>query len=109
LNLEAIIKGKTRSGKQVASASTIAPVQTLLNKKKRTHKPRKLKESVYVTEETDDAEKGEERATKRQTGEERVSPMFIMTPELTKKCKEHGAKIMVEKKRKAALYKLQRD
>jgi len=39
----------------------------------------------------------------------RVSPMIVMTPEMEKACKEHGDKIMVEKKRKAALYKLQRD
>ena len=35
--------------------------------------------------------------------------MFVMTPEMAKKCKEHDDKIMAEKKRKAALYKLQRN
>jgi len=53
LNPEAIIPKKTRSGKAAASASTIALGQTL-QKKKRASKPRKLKESVYVTEEVED-------------------------------------------------------
>ena len=48
LNPEAVIPKKTRSGTTAAPASTKAPGQTLLKKKKRTPEPRKLKESVYV-------------------------------------------------------------
>jgi len=68
LNPEVIIPKKTRSGKVAASASTIAPEQTLLKKKKkkkRAPKPRKLKESVYVTDEVE----GEEAATELVTRE----------------------------------------
>jgi len=63
LNPEAIISKKTRSGKADASASTIAPGQTL-QKKKRTSKPRKLKESVYVTEEVEDEAAATELVTR---------------------------------------------
>jgi len=109
LNPEAIVPKKTISGTTAAPASIKAPGQTLLKKKKRTPEPRKLKESVYVTEETDGVEKEEERPSKRQSGVEIVSPMFVMTPEIAKRCKEHGDKIMAEKKRKATQYKLDRD
>jgi len=109
LNPEAIIPKKTRSGTTAVPASSKAPGQTLLKKKKRTPEPMKLKESVYVTEEIDGMEKEEERPSKRQSGVEIVSPMFVMTPEIAKRCKEHGDKIMAEKKRKAAQYKLDRD
>ena len=64
LNLEAIISKKTRSGKAAASASTIAPEQTPQKKKKRTSKPRKLKESVYVTEEVEDEAAATELVTR---------------------------------------------
>jgi len=60
-----------------------------------------------MTEEDAVVEAEEERPSKSQL--ERVSPIFVMTPEMAKKCKEHGDKIMAEKKRKAALYKLQRE
>jgi len=62
-----------------------------------------------VIEEIDGVEKEEEMPSIRQTGVEIVSPMFVMTPEIAKRCKEHGDKIMAEKKRKAAPYKLDRD
>jgi len=62
-----------------------------------------------VTEDIDGVEKEEERPSKRQSGVEIASPMFVMTPEIAKRCKEHGDKIMAEKKRKAAQYKLDRD
>ena len=38
-----------------------------------------------------------------------VSPMFIVTPEMAKRCKEYSDDLMAEKKRKAAQYKLERD
>jgi len=60
-----------------------------------------------MTEEDAAVEAEEERPSKSQL--ERVSSMFVMTPEMAKKCKEHGDKIMAERKSKAALYKLQRD
>jgi len=66
LNPEAILPKKTRSGKAAASASTIALGQKL-QKKKRTTKPRKLKELVYVTKEVED----EAAATKLVTREVR--------------------------------------
>jgi len=55
LNPEVIIPKKTRSGKAVVSASTTALGQTL-QKKKRASKPKKLVESVYVTEEIEGVE-----------------------------------------------------
>jgi len=70
LNPEAIIPKKTKSGTPATPASTKAPGQTLLKKKKRTPEPRKLKELVYVTEEIDGVEKEKERPSKRQSGVE---------------------------------------
>jgi len=106
LNPEAIIQQKTRNGKPVASASTTTAKQ-IPQKKKRTPKPRKLRESVYTSEESAAVEAQEVGPSNSQA--ERVSPMFVMTPEMAKRSKEHTNKLMAEKKRKMALYKLQRD
>ena len=38
-----------------------------------------------------------------------VSPMFVVTPEMAKRAKEHADKLTAEKKRKHAQYKLERD
>ena len=51
----------------------------------------------------------EERPIKRQAGKEIVSPMFIVTPEMAKRCQEYIDNLMAEKKRKVAQYKLERD
>ena len=51
----------------------------------------------------------EERPIKRQSGVEIVSPMFIVTPEMAKRAKEHVDKLTADKKKKAAKYKLERD
>jgi len=64
---------KTRSGTTVAPASTKAPRQTLLKKKKRTPEPRKLKESVYVTEEIDGMEKKKRKGQAKDNLEWRLS------------------------------------
>jgi len=54
-------------------------------------------------------EAGEERPIKRQAGEVIFSPMFTMTPEMEKRCEEYTENLKVEKKRKEAQYKLDRD
>jgi len=38
-----------------------------------------------------------------------VSPMFIVTPEMAKRVKEHTDKLIADKKKKVAQYKLERD
>jgi len=57
----------------------------------------------------EEMEAEEERPSKRQSGVDIVSSMFVVTPEMAKRCKEHGDQILAEKKRKAAQYKLERD
>jgi len=57
-----------------------------------------IKEAAKITYEEDcDAEAEEPRAKKVQlTGDEIVSPMFIMTPEMTKRVDEHAKKLLEE-------------
>jgi len=58
------VEKKTRSGISAAPASTKAPEQTLLKKRKKTHVIRKLVESVYVTEEIEGVEAATELVTR---------------------------------------------
>jgi len=65
LNPDVIIPKKTRSGRAVDPATTTTPEQkTPLKKRKRTTKPRKLKESVYVTEEVEGIKAATELVTR---------------------------------------------
>jgi len=64
LDPEAIIGKKTRSGKPSAPATLSSPEQSPLKKQKRTQAPRKLKESVYVTEEIEGVEAATELVTR---------------------------------------------
>jgi len=76
LNPEAIVEKKTRSGKTAAPQSTKAPEQILLKKRKKTPALRKLKESVYVTEEIDGVVAATElvtREVKKKKAEEAVA------------------------------------
>jgi len=52
----------------------------------------------------------EQRASKKHTGGvDIVSPMFIVTPEMAKRAKEHADKLTAEKKKKVAQYIAERD
>ena len=68
-------------------------------------------EAARLAQEEIEAEEvaGIERPLKRQAGEEIVSPMFTMTPELEKKCQEYSDNLKNEKKRLKAQYRIQRD
>jgi len=65
-------------------------------------------EEVKLALEEMDAE--EQRPRKRQpTAKEIVSPMFIVTPVMANRAKEHADKLIAEKKKKSAQYLLERD
>jgi len=61
-----------------------------------------IKEAAKLAHEEDwDTEAEEPRAKKMQlNGDEIVSPMFIMTPEMTKRVDEHAKKLLEEQKKK---------
>ena len=61
-----------------------------------------VKEAAKIAYEEDwDVEAEEPRAKKLQlTGDEIVSAMFIMTPEMSKRVDEHAKKLLKEKKKK---------
>jgi len=65
-----------------------------------------IKDATIEAYETNwDAEVEEPRAKKTQlTGDEIVSPMFIMTPEMSKRVDEHAKKLLEEKKKKKEEY-----
>jgi len=65
-----------------------------------------IKEAAKLALEEDwDAEAEEPRAKKMQlTGDEIVSPMFIMIPEMTKRVDEHAKKLLEEQKKKKEQY-----
>jgi len=78
------------------------------------HKRKRGKGDSSITQEAiklalEEIEVEEERPSKRQSGVDIVSPMFVVTPEMAKRAKEHADKLTAEKKRKAAQYKLERD
>jgi len=66
-------------------------------------------EEVQLALEEMDAEEQESRPRKRQPTAEIVSPMFIVTPAMASRAKEHADKLIVEKKKKSAQYLLKRD
>ena len=70
-----------------------------------------IKEAAKLALEEDwDAEAEEPRAKKTQlTGNEVVFPMFIMTPEMTKRADEHAKKLLEEQKKKKEEYLAARD
>jgi len=65
-----------------------------------------IKDAAKVAyEENWDAEAEEPRTKKTQlTGDEIVSPMFIMTPEIFKRVDEHAKKLLEEQKKKKEEY-----
>jgi len=69
------------------------------------------KEAAKLALEEDwDAEAEEPRPKKMQLiGNEIVSPMFIMTPEMTKRVDEHAKKLLEEKKKKKEQYLVDRE
>jgi len=66
-------------------------------------------EEVQLALEEMDAEEQESRPRKRQPVVEIVSPMFIVTPAIASRAKEHADKLIAEKKKKSAQYLLERD
>ena len=65
-------------------------------------------EEMQLSLEEMDAE--EQRPRKRQSAaEEIVSPMFIVTPAMAKRAKDHADNLIAEKKRKKSQYLLERD
>jgi len=68
------------------------------------------KEAANLALEEWDAEAEEPRPKKMQlTSTEIVSPMFVMTPEMTKRVDEHAKKLLEEKKKKKEQYLAERE